>query len=382
MAKKNTSRKHTTAAPKTGGKATVKAWHIFHFEQRYELPEDMRMCRKSGLQYSRDFVGVAAGDEAAGYHKQFGLLCNGDGFESCMLFGLYRRLVNLAAEQSRAKRGYLIDAEDRPLTAAQIGKLVHIPAADMRKLLKRFANVKLLEQVDLPQFDMTRNKMPPRGKGDEPDTPGNSGKKQAPSRTGKTGKTGKGKKNEHNGSKDKPKDQRGITRETGTEKRKNPGRAQKATTEAQTAQQQVQAEPEPENPTNPDALGQCKATRVAEPVPGSVKQPQAHRRSGSLSSAAQYDRHDMVFGRSIFIALRLAGDPDNGAIDETTSFASTWHKIQQQSCRSPPEIDQLAMRLRKEAQMIARRPSARNKAAVWNNTAPKIAAAQTTKHRQ
>ena len=171
-------------------------------------------------------------------------------------------------------------------------------------------------------------------------------------------------------------------------------RARKTTAEQKPAQpaeqspsqgttgQSTQQPAEPDNPTNPDALGQCKATRVAEPVPGSVKQPQAHRRSGSLSSAAQYDRHDMVFGRSIFIALRLAGDPDNGAIDETTSFASTWHKIQQQSCRSPPEIDQLAMRLRKEAQMIARRPSARNKAAVWNNTAPKIAAAQTTKHRQ
>jgi len=128
--------------------------------------------------------------------------------------------------------------------------------------------------------------------------------------------------------------------------------------------------PEPDDPTIPDALGRSDVPTGTDAAPGSVKPPAADRRNRSPSSGAVYNKDDYLFGRRVFLALGLPGDPDNGAVDETTSFASTWHKIRQG--RGPPEDDRLGTRLIKEARAIARRKSARNKAAVWNNLAVKI----------
>ena len=61
---------------KSSGKKWV--WRIFHFGERFELSENIRKCRKSALEFSRDFVGDAGGDEAVGYQRQFALLSNGD----------------------------------------------------------------------------------------------------------------------------------------------------------------------------------------------------------------------------------------------------------------------------------------------------------------
>jgi hypothetical protein len=137
---------------------------------------------------------------------------------------------------------------------------------------------------------------------------------------------------------------------------------------------------EPEDPTNPDALGHGKATRVAEPAPGSDKHTASHRRRRSLSSAVRYDRHDIFFARRVFRALALPGDPDGGAIDQLTSMASVWREVRLHYCRSPPEQDQLGIRLLKEAATIARRAKPRdNRAAIWNANARKIAAGRAAK---
>lgn len=143
-----------------------KGWRIFRFKQRFELPDDIKICRKSGLQFTRDFVSAAGGDEAVGYLNQFSMLSNGDGLELCMLQGLYRRLVNMAASHSKAKRGYLLGPSDEPLSDAQIGKLVSIKAPQMRKLLHKFASVELLEKVELPDFDFSMNEQPAKEKGE------------------------------------------------------------------------------------------------------------------------------------------------------------------------------------------------------------------------
>lgn len=155
--------------------------------------------------------------------------------------------------------------------------------------------------------------------------------------------------------------------------------------QSQSTPEQGTAEPAPADPTNPDALGRDKATSVAGPAPGSDNQPQPHRRRRKATSVPEYDKHDLRFGKRIFRALRLPLDPDDGAegYSEVCSFASTWHKIRQQFSRAPPannqlemqlSNDQLGMRLLKEARSIAGRKSARNKSAVWNDSAPKIAA--------
>ncbi len=136
--------------------------------------------------------------------------------------------------------------------------------------------------------------------------------------------------------------------------------------------------PEPADPPEPDALGQEQAASVAQPAPGSDSQPRPTRRRRRATSALEYDRYDLQFGRKIFFALRLPLDPDDGAegSSEVASFASSWHRIQQQFIRAPPSAacDQLGVRLLKEAHKIARGKSAKNKSAVWTTNARKIAA--------
>ena len=65
--------KKTNGNKKTRRKATKKVWHIFHFRERYELSEDMRMCRKSALMYTRDYAG-ANDDEATNFKQQMMML--------------------------------------------------------------------------------------------------------------------------------------------------------------------------------------------------------------------------------------------------------------------------------------------------------------------
>lgn len=131
------------------GKATAKAWRIFHFRERFDMPG---YCRNSGLHSTRDFVSAAASYEAARYIEQFGLLDNGDGLELCMMQGLFRRLVHLTALHSKTRRSYLIDADDKPLTDSQIGKLFQINDRTMGKILQKFASVGLISKVELPEF--------------------------------------------------------------------------------------------------------------------------------------------------------------------------------------------------------------------------------------
>jgi len=137
---------------------------------------------------------------------------------------------------------------------------------------------------------------------------------------------------------------------------------------------------EPENPTEPDApakktetdvLGRSDAPAGTEAAPGPVNRPAANGGPVCPMSGAVYDRHDYQFGRRVFLALKLPGDPDNGAVDETTSFASTWHKIRRG--RSPPDEDALGRRLLKEAARLARKKKQMNKGAVWNDLAVRIA---------
>jgi hypothetical protein len=155
-------------------------------------------------------------------------------------------------------------------------------------------------------------------------------------------------------------------------------REKKKKTAAQQSQPQSPIEhsnPTPADPTKSDAGGTEAATQPDGPL-ASVKATQPDRRPQRPLSEAVYDKHDLQFGRRIFLALGLPGDPDNGAIDEITSFASTWHKIRRRfGNKAPPTAcDQLGMRLLTEARRIANRRGARNKGAVWNDTAMKIAA--------
>lgn len=152
--------------------------------------------------------------------------------------------------------------------------------------------------------------------------------------------------------------------------------------QSQSTAAQSTADPTPADPTKPDALGQRKATQVAEPAPGSDNQPQARQRRHRGIYVAGYDRHDLTLGRRVFIALRLGGDPDHGdGYSEVCSFAAVWHRIMQQLARAPPEVrDELGRRAIREAETIAKRRSARSKSKVWISNVRKIAAKRASGH--
>lgn len=395
--------KETNHKSERVNKKSPQVWRIFRFKERFELGEDVKILRKSGLHFTKDFVGVAGGDEAVGYRKQFGLLLNGDGLESAAFYGVYRMLVNMAAEHTRAKRGYLLDASDQPLTATQIGRLLHIKTPKMRQILRKFASVSLLEQVHLPEFDLSINdgpkekedsggskEAPPRdqkrGKDrDARNTSDNFEKEGAPSRTGKAGK---GKIKEPNGSKEKVNAQRGTNGETGNttsaittgnNSNAQEGQDQEAESPPDAGKASIPpttTPPSKTDPTDPDALGQGKTVTAVQPAPGSDNQPTTHRRRRRASFAPEYDRHDVQLARRVYHALKLPWDTDGpeGA-SEVGSFASVWHKVMQQLSRAPPEVcDQLGLRAVREAGKIAKRKASQNKSAVWINTIRKIAA--------
>jgi hypothetical protein len=336
----------------------AKVWHVFRFDERYELPEDMRACRKSGLQYTRDFVGIAAGDEAVGYHCQFDLLANGDGLDSCLLYGVYRRIVNIAAGHSRAKRGYLIGADDRPLTDAQIGRRLNIKSRQMKQILAKFRRVQLLEQIELPAWDMSLNDPPDPKRGNLRKSPEKSGKKQTPLKKTKRNPKRNNKQKAPNGA---------------TAKRA--AKEKTAHVEQSSAQEQAAQQPRPSKPLVADAgAGDIPNIRTLRP-PRSVSASPGRSMGPTTGSGGVYNRFDYQYARRIYEALGYQ-HPANSieAIREMSSFASTIHKaLEQMSGLPPPVVDAFGERCLVEARKIGRRRDRNHNAgAVWTTVVGKI----------
>lgn len=135
-------------------RTTKKVWRIFRFTERFELKDKDRHCRKTALLFSKRFVSDAAGQEAMWYFQQFAMLCNGSGEEEALLDGLYGKLINLASMHRREMRGYLLDVEGHPLSAAQIANMLNFKPQKMSQFLQRFQAVKLIEKTELPEFDL------------------------------------------------------------------------------------------------------------------------------------------------------------------------------------------------------------------------------------
>ena len=339
------------------------------------------MCRKSGLQYTRDFVSAAGGDEAVGYLRQFGLLNEGDGLKLGMFKGLYRELINMAAQHSWAKRGYLIDADDKPLSDAQIGKLLRIKGPTMGKILRQFASVKLLDKVDMPEFDMSLNDLPPRKKDESRGTPGKSGKNQAPLKKRQNGKTAKPPKG---GKKiNEQKATNGLTAVNAKENKNDKAHRHNANVQGKVRSRGQAKEEPPSTPTTTppfkpqvsDAPGGSKvipftAPRTSFNSPGGPQRPRA---------VCGYDRSDEIFGKRIYVELGLRWDtasPEGRR--EICCFASKWAQARASLARLPPEVrDEIGVRLISEARKIAKRGK-RNKrpGAVWCIVADKLVTAR------
>lgn len=163
-----------------------RVWHIFRFKERFELPDDVRYCRRSPLQYTRDYVGSGQDDEAISYQQQMSVLKSRA--NRLQLRGAFHDLKEIAANRSRCYRGYLLNAKFEPATTKKIAQWLGLGTRQAGKLLRELEDIGLIEQVDLPKFDLSTNDEPPKEK-----KGGGKGKKGKP-KTGKRGtkKTPKG----------------------------------------------------------------------------------------------------------------------------------------------------------------------------------------------
>jgi hypothetical protein len=156
-------------------KAKKKVWHIFHFGQRYELPDDVRYCRVTALKYTMDFVS-ADDDEAISFQQQFDLLRS---YKDCLAIkGAFRELKTMAANRSRCYRGYLLNEKLQPATTKRISQLLQVDEDMAAHYLEALEDVGLIERIPMPDFDESVNG-PPGGDSDK--TSGNSTEK--PKRT-------------------------------------------------------------------------------------------------------------------------------------------------------------------------------------------------------
>ena len=172
------------AARKPAGRRAKYIWHIFRFQERFELSDDVRYCRRSPLLFTRDFVGSGQDDEAISYQQQMNVLKTRD--NRLVLRGAFHELKEIAANRSRCYRGYLLDERFRPATERKISQWLNVDIKLARKILKDLADIGLIERVPVPQFDPTVNDPPekkPKAK-DEPAQPGRKpvGRKPKPSK--------------------------------------------------------------------------------------------------------------------------------------------------------------------------------------------------------
>jgi hypothetical protein len=385
--KKDSSKKK----PLTGSRQRV--WRITDFREIFEMSEDYLKLRTGPLAYTKSFVSLSGRSKDSEIRHVERLEELRSRPDRHLLRSAFEDLKNWAGKKPLEDRGYLVTAAGKPASHKYVAGQLKLDPVEFKKAMLMLERIGLIERVDMDTFVaervalLKRKRSKRTGKSDSKEEDKHrqvtgqrqsvqndlkqSGIKQKPFKkeNGKDKGIEKEKNREPNGSKTNAKVQKGTERETG----ESPSTTTTvARANALEGRGQAQEPEEPADPTESDALGQDEARPLAEPALDSVNRTTAVLRPGSVQSVAEYGRHDMYFAKRVFHALSLPGDPDNGAIDETTSLASVWHKIRQPFCRSPPAEDQLAMRLLKEAERITCRKSARNKAATWINVARKI----------
>jgi len=388
----------TTVTSNTG----AKVWKIFHFKERYELPDDIKICRKSSLQYIKLFVGISAGDEARGYQQQMTMICNGDGRYNNEIKGLYNELVIMAGEHSYAKRGYLLDAADQPLTSSQIAKLLNYPPATMRKMLAKYESVKLLEKVDLPEFDLSKNETSKYDNSKQRDSKKQDTRGQKHKRSGtfrnvpeNSEKKGKPLKENQNGIIKRKREKEKLNKtDLNITKKTNPiGNLNKTKIKknSKTQPQMSIKSVETENVNDEQALStkteihkQTQELKPVNPMESEATAASSHHVPKQPSSAFKQgdpqhigriisgrfpehwqDPDAEAFGWEIVEALGMSTDRENQqSRAEWGSFASWWSRVKQAA--PTVAIEELRADAIKKAEYVhTKAKSARNKSAVW-----------------
>lgn len=295
----------------------TKVWHISRFRERYELPDDVRLDRKSPLIYTKDFVGGGSDDESCTHGRQ--LLALRSKRNWLALRGAFSELKNIAGNMSSKYRGYLLNSNYRPASVKEIGRWLGVREAKSESILKELRDVGLLEMVAFPNFN---------------GSPVKTGRvRRRPGKSGKRRKSLKKKVKAKVNGKGNTKVNRKRQGKTNTIERPTPT--------TQPLKPQVSAKRE--SVIQFTAPSELQNTELL----GDIAQGMLHRYSADAKE----------FSGEIYKALKLPWDmTSEEGRRELGCFASLWQKA---------NIPELRDRAISEARKIAKRRQNRKKGAVW-----------------
>lgn len=133
----------------------IKVWVIFRFKERFELPDDSRFCRKGPLMFIREYVGSGQNDEAINYKRQI-TACKASPNRYTLL-AVFGDLRDIAANYSRAFRGYILDEKFEPAGINKIAGWIGLSIKESGKILKELEQIGLIEKVPIPKFNLSVN---------------------------------------------------------------------------------------------------------------------------------------------------------------------------------------------------------------------------------
>ena len=126
------------------------AWFLYEYHNRFELRDDSRKCRKSGLVYIQVPVGTGDADahlEDLEYEPNY-----------CELLGAYIALARRASKRSRAYRGWLLVGPYRPAEPRHIERWLKMPGDKAKAVMAALERLGLIVRRPLPnEWDLSEN---------------------------------------------------------------------------------------------------------------------------------------------------------------------------------------------------------------------------------
>ncbi|MGA1979484.1 MAG: hypothetical protein ABSG99_02810 [Sedimentisphaerales bacterium] len=298
-----------------------KVWRIFRFRQRFELPDNIRFDRQKPLIYIRYYVGSGQDDESINFKRQIAA-CKASQRRHILL-AVFMDLLEIAANYSRAFRGYILDEHFEPAGIIKIAGWVGLEVKEAGKIFRELEQIGLIERILMPEFDLSVND----NKG------GKKGRKQkSRARTRKSEKKraplkNKGKSEIGNGNSSK------VNKKTGKEPERNKRQAnsKKQATGAATGKGQDQINHNPTtNPKVSDAQvgGSNERPRTCPPGKSITQQYKQTEQIGAVLQKL-YNPEAEEFAQAVYKAIGTpyARDSKEGR-SELACFKMAWVKAQ------------------------------------------------------
>jgi hypothetical protein len=262
-----------------------------------------------------------------------------------LLRSVFEDLKSWAANKPQQFQGYLVTHAGKPAEPEYIAAQIdYVDKKELKKAMTILHQIGLIERVTLNgQFSATDADCP-EGSGNSPDNSGNECDSLNKGRAASAEEASIG-----------------LSADEGKEKGQGKG---KGKGKEKPPQAPTTAPADADEPTGSD-LGGEKAEGRSSP-PGTANNADSGLQGGGMPVlGVDYDKANLHYGEQIYDVLKWRGQ---GKKRESTSFASVWHKCVEKlanSGLSPPEIEGVADRGRRQAEKIARQKG--NRAAKWND---------------